>query len=107
MTYFAFVGEDRAGTSELRRSLRPEHQTHFYTSQHDCVPIAGGPLLDSRQQAMIGSLLVVEARDLDAAQRFFARDPYALGNLFEHAKVIPWQWGFGRPERGEWPAPRF
>jgi uncharacterized protein YciI len=46
---------------------------------------------------MAGSLLVFEATDRAAVDRFFSQDPYNLGGLFETVEVLPWRWGFGSP----------
>jgi len=95
--YFALIGEDRPGTGELRQALRPAHQAHFSRPRADCVGVAGGPLLDDAQETMTGTLLVFEAVDRAAVERFFAEDPYNTGGLFETMRILPWRWGLGRP----------
>lgn len=97
MPYFVLIGRDRPGTGELRQSLRPAHQDHFFAPHEDCVGVAGGPLLDDEGQKMVGTLLVFEAVDRTAVDRFFAEDPYNKGGLFASVEIIPWRWGLGRP----------
>jgi hypothetical protein len=49
---------------------------------------------------MIGSLLVIEAQDLETAERFAAGDPYRNADLFAEVSVRPWAWGTGNPDKG-------
>jgi uncharacterized protein YciI len=97
MAYFVLIGRDRPDMGERRLALRPAHQAHFFQPKDGCRAVAGGPLLDDRQEAMIGSLLVFEAEDKAAVERFMATDPYMLGDLFQTTEILPWRWGFGRP----------
>ena len=97
MPYFVLIGRDRPGTLALRQSLRPAHQAHFFAPRVDCVGVAGGPLLDDAGAEMVGSLLVFEATDRAAVDRFFAEDPYNRGGLFGSVEISPWRWGLGRP----------
>ena len=96
MAYFVLIGRDRAGLLELRKSLRPAHQAHFFTPQPLCKAVAGGPLLGDDGE-MSGSLLVFDATSRTAVEQFFADDPYTLGGLFETVEILPWRWGFGSP----------
>jgi uncharacterized protein YciI len=96
--YFVLIGRDRPGTGPLRQSLRPAHQAHFFAPQPDCCGVAGGPLSDNSGEQMVGSLLVFEAVDRAAVERFAAEDPYIAANLFQTVEIIPWRWGLGRPD---------
>ena len=98
MAYFVLIGRDRPGCEALRQTLRPAHQAHFFAPQPDCRGVAGGPLLDEAGERMIGTLLVFEAVDRAAVDRFFADDPYQTGGLFREVEILPWRWGLGRPE---------
>jgi hypothetical protein len=40
---------------------------------------------------MIGSLIIIEAPDLAAAQNWQANDPYARAGLFERVELRPWK----------------
>lgn len=97
MPHFVLIGRDRPDAGALRQALRPAHQSHFFAPRADCVGVAGGPLLDDAGREMIGSLLVFEAADRAAVDRFFADDPYCRGGLFASVEVMPWRWGLGRP----------
>ena len=50
----------------------------------------GGPFLDADGQ-MAGSMILLEADSLEAAQAFHASDPYKLAGLFERSEVRPWR----------------
>jgi uncharacterized protein YciI len=97
MPYFVMIGRDRPGALERRQTLRPAHQAYFYAPQTQCSGVAGGPLLDASGQSMVGSMLVFEAVDRAAVERFIASDPYVLGDLFETVEIVAWRWGLGRP----------
>ncbi|MDB5458522.1 MAG: hypothetical protein JWO72_263 [Caulobacteraceae bacterium] len=99
MPYFVLIGRDRPGAAEVRQRLRPEHQAYFYAPQPGCRGVAGGPLLDDAGEAMTGTLLVFEATDRAAVDRFFEKDPYNRGGLFEQVDIWPWRWGLGRPQQ--------
>ena len=47
----------------------------------------GGPLLDENT-AVVGSLIILEAEDLEAAKATFGRDPYITNGVFDHYDVI-------------------
>jgi uncharacterized protein YciI len=46
----------------------------------------GGPFVDADGK-MIGSLLIIEAADLAAAEAFAAADPYKAADVFESVTI--------------------
>lgn len=50
----------------------------------------GGPFLTA-DGGMAGSLLIIEAESLEAAEAFHAQDPYTRAGLFEQSSVEPWR----------------
>ncbi len=50
----------------------------------------GGPFLTA-DEGMAGSLIIIEAPDLAAAQAFHADDPYTKAGLYEASTVDPWR----------------
>ena len=50
---------------------------------------------------MNGSMLIVEAPSLAAAETFAAGEPYRQAELFAACEVRPWAWTLGRPDAGE------
>ena len=47
---------------------------------------------------MIGSLLIVKADDLAAAEKIVADDPYVQAGLFSQSRIRPWKWTVKAPE---------
>ena len=45
-----------------------------------------------------GTLLVVEAADLEAINEFIFDDPYSRAGLFSNVVVRPWAWSLGAPQ---------
>jgi len=96
-TYFAFRGIDKPGSYALRLRLRPLHRAYIRTARPDCRVVAGGPLVQDDGQDMIGTLLILEAGDRAAAERFLSEDPYMQAELFARTELQRWAWGLGEP----------
>lgn len=47
-------------------------------------------MLDSTGE-MIGSLIILDVEDMNAAEDWAAQDPYAHAGLFETVELIPWK----------------
>jgi uncharacterized protein YciI len=88
MALFVIVAEDKPDALDLRLSLRPEHLAYM-AAQGERVKL-GGPFLGP-DGGMVGSLVIVEAPDLAAAQAFAAADPFTTGGLFASCDVRPWR----------------
>ncbi len=97
MAYYLFQGFDRLGSDALRRRIREDHRAHLRQAFPGCRCIMGGPLTDEADQ-MIGTLLVLEADDRDAAEGFVARDPYTRNDLFKETRLTRWRWTLGAPD---------
>ncbi len=87
MPYFAIHCIDKPDSAELRSATRPAHLAHV-TAMGDAVLVAG-PLLRPDGRAM-GSLLIIEFEDRDAAVAFATQDPYHQVGLFESRSVTNW-----------------
>jgi uncharacterized protein YciI len=87
MPYFAIHCIDKPDSGDLRASTRAAHLAHI-GAMGDAVLIAG-PLLRPDGRAM-GSLLVIDFDDRDAAIAFAAADPYHQAGLFESRSVTNW-----------------
>jgi uncharacterized protein YciI len=98
--YFAIVAIDRPGVSDVRAKTRPAHGEYLRTPNPGVTYRLGGPLMSPDGANMIGSLLVIEAQDLETAERFAASDPYRKADLFAEVSVRPWAWGTGNPDKG-------
>jgi uncharacterized protein len=97
MPYFVFRGLDRDGVAEARAQLREIHRAYIRTPSDDCRVAAGGPLFDDAGEQMIGTVLILEAQDREAALRYLAADPYASVPLFGQTELHRWHWGLGQP----------
>jgi uncharacterized protein YciI len=84
---FVITALDRENSRDLRMATRPAH--FEYAGATGAVRL-GGPFLDAKGE-MIGSLIIIEARDLAAAEEWQRNDPYAQAGLFAHAEVRPWK----------------
>jgi uncharacterized protein len=83
----ALIARDKTGALETRKANREAHLA--------CIAATGvveqaGPLLDGDDQ-MIGSLIVLDVADMEAAQNWANNDPYAKADLFQSVELIPWK----------------
>lgn len=83
---FAIICRDKPGHLQIRLDTRAAHLA--YIEKTGIVKMAG-PFLDGGQ--MCGSLIIIEAEDLDAAEGWAAGDPYKAAGLFESVTVIEWK----------------
>ena len=86
MPLFAVICRDKPGRLDARMTTREAHLAWLNASGR--VQIAG-PFLQDGQPC--GSLLVIEADDLDAAKAWAAEDPYAAADVFETVEVSEWR----------------
>ena len=84
---FVITALDRENSRDLRMTTRP---AHFEYVQATGVVRLGGPFLDANGD-MIGSLIIIEAPDLAAAQEWQRNDPYMKSGLFARIEVRPWK----------------
>jgi uncharacterized protein YciI len=98
--HFVVWATDREGTQEARLAVREAHRARLRDpGAHRIRVVAGGPTLVDSQEAMNGSLLVIEADDIEAVRRFVDGDPYHLAGVYASVEIRPWEWGLGRPPR--------
>lgn len=83
---YAVICRDKPGALQVRLDTRAEHLA--YIESTGIVKMAG-PFLEEGQ--MCGSLVIVEAETLAAAQDWAANDPYAKAGLFASATVTEWK----------------
>jgi uncharacterized protein len=88
MALFVISWRDRDGGLPIRMATREAHLA--YVAAHPGVVKLGGPYL-SEAGEMAGSMLIIEAEDLDAANAFHNADPYKSAGLFEASSVTPWR----------------
>ncbi len=74
--------------ADIRAATRAEHLA-WVANQPIKIKL-GGPFLNA-DDGMAGSLMIIEAEDLAAAEAFHAADPYTRAGLFESSRVDPWR----------------
>ena len=92
---FMALCRDKVGHTQTRSDNRADHLA-WLNSMNGTIRIAG-PFLADDGETMAGSLLILEADDLQAARTLLAADPYAKVELFQSVDVHPWRWVVGAP----------
>jgi uncharacterized protein len=96
--YFVIVGIDRPGMDETRLRVRPSHRDYLHQAHERITLKLAGPLLQPDGKTMMGSLIVIEAPSLAAAEAFSAGDPYREADMFSDVTIRPWNWTTGNPD---------
>ena len=86
MPLFAVICRDKPGALQTRLDTREAHLGFIRDSG---IVRMAGPLIQDGE--MRGSLLILEADDLAAAQDWAANDPYKSAGLFDSVEVIEWK----------------
>jgi len=84
---FALIAIDKKDSLALRLSVR---EAHLAFARETGVIKLGGPFLNEKGE-MCGSLMIVEAADLEAAKAWHASDPYVKAGLFASSEIRPWK----------------
>ncbi|MBC8129270.1 MAG: hypothetical protein H7Y08_02980 [Rhizobiaceae bacterium] len=92
---FAILCTDKPASLDLRMETRPPH-VEYLKSLGATLRLAG-PFLGADEKPC-GSMLIVDAKDSDAAKAIAAGDPYAEAGLFETTEIRRWNWTFGNPD---------
>ncbi len=87
MPYFAIHCIDKPDSGELRAATRAAHLVHIGALGN--AVLVAGPLLRPDGRAM-GSLLIIEFDDREAAVAFANTDPYHQAGLFESRSITNW-----------------
>ncbi len=91
MPLFAITCKDKPGALETRLATRPVHLDYLKASTG--LKLAGALLGDDGNP--VGSLLIVEADDLAAAQAQADNDPFTLAGVFDSVEVRAWRVAIG------------
>ncbi len=83
----ALIGRDKPGALQTRLDNRDAHVAYLKSTG---VVSQADPLLDEAEQ-MIGSLVVLDVADMQAARDWADNDPYAHAGLFDSVELIPWK----------------
>ncbi|SEL53013.1 hypothetical protein SAMN05443999_10613 [Roseovarius azorensis] len=83
----ALIARDKPGALQTRLDNREAHIAYLKDTG---VVSQAGPLLNEGGE-MIGSLIILDVADMQAAQDWAANDPYARAGLFSGVELIPWK----------------
>ena len=87
--HFVIYCTDKPGHLQTRLDNRPAH-LEFLKANADKI-VTGGPMQSDDGEKMIGSMLVLDVADRQAAEDFAKADPYAKAGLFESTLVRRWK----------------
>jgi len=83
---YAVICRDKPGHLQTRLDTRAAHLA--YIEKTGIVTMAG-PFIEDGQ--MVGTLAILNADSLEAAQAWAAGDPYKAAGLFDSVQVIEWK----------------
>ena len=83
--HFVIHAVDKPGHLQLRLDTRPAHLE--YVKSGAAKLCLGGPLMEEDHETPKGTLIIIEAENLAAAENFAANDPYNKAGLFETVSV--------------------
>ncbi len=93
---FAVWATDQPGMQAERERVREAHRARLRSpAPHPVRVLQAGATLDGPAGAMNGSLLVVEAGDIDAVRAFVRGDPYVAAGVYRAVEIRPWRCGLG------------
>jgi hypothetical protein len=92
--HFALLCQDKPDHLDLRMKIRSDHLAYL-SGLGEKLAFAG-PFLDEAGKPN-GSLVVIVADDLAAAEAIAAADPYAQNDLFQAVEIRPWNWALNNP----------
>lgn len=96
MQFIIYTEDKKDGGLALRQANREAHLT-WLKSDTAAKVLAAGPWLDEAG-TMRGSLLIVEAADMETVLSWTERDPYKIAGLPSIAKIHPFKWVIGAPD---------
>lgn len=96
--FFVVFATDKPGMLEVRQQVRARHRVYLRDHNHPVVVRVGGPTFESDAERMNGTMLVIEAENIEQVEEYLNGDPYAEAELFQSVEIRPWSWGLGMPE---------
>jgi uncharacterized protein YciI len=92
---FVIFTTDRPDHEDVRSGERARHRAYIRDPGLPVRVQVAGPTLDPDSETTTGSLFIIEAEDMAAAESFVADDPYNQAGLFETVVIRPFHWGVG------------
>ncbi len=93
--HFVIFATDRPDHEKVRDGEQPRHHAYIHDPGLPVRLQVAGPTLDPDSETLNGSLFIIEAEDMAAAEAFVADDPYNQAGLFETVVIRPFHWGVG------------
>jgi uncharacterized protein YciI len=84
---FILTALDKPDSLALRLKVREDHLA--FARETGRIKL-GGPFLNDKGE-MCGSMMIVEAPDLETAKAWHASDPYVKAGLFASSEIRPWK----------------
>ncbi|MEA2841143.1 MAG: uncharacterized protein QOF41_2473 [Methylobacteriaceae bacterium] len=86
--FFVLHAFDKAGALETRLANYEAHKAFLAdASPHGVSMIMSGPLVADDGKTMIGSLMILEARDRAAVEAFNRADPFHAAGIWERVDI--------------------
>jgi uncharacterized protein YciI len=85
--------EDREDGESIRAATRDSHLA--YLERHRDILVLGGALLADDGHRRLGSCLLINVPDREAAEEFSRHEPFRAAGLFKSVKIT-------RMRRGQW-----
>lgn len=82
---FAIHMIDRPGAAELRAEVAEAHRE--FVGKYVDKMLLGGPMLADDGKTAVGSLIVMDFADREAAMDMMAQEPYNQAGLFESVTI--------------------
>lgn len=96
--FYIFIGSDKNNCFDLRCETKRQHSAYLDAADGAVSVLMSGPTLDSEGREA-GSIMILEAPDIDSIAAFFENEPYHLAGLYESTEVRRWDWKRGNPYR--------
>ncbi len=84
---------DGPDSPEIRAATRDAH--FKYLDEHEDILVLGGAMLADDGKTRTGSVLIINAENLAAAEAFSENEPFRRAGLFERVEI-------NRMRRGQW-----
>jgi uncharacterized protein len=92
---FVVTCMDKPGSLQTRLDTRPDHLAYLGQIK-DSLKLAG-PFLGPDNQTAVGSLLIYECENAEAAKTLVENDPFSKAGLFATTEIKAWRQGAGAP----------
>jgi hypothetical protein len=84
---------DKPDSEVIRAANRAAH--FAYLDEHEDILVLGGAMLAEDGTTRLGSVLIINVRGREEAERFSANEPFRRAGLFERIEIT-------RMRRGQW-----